>query len=90
MGYLMWDRFEEYRRYLSEHLVDVVIAHWDIAVREVASESMARIAVLDLDFACNSIIPALVRSFLVLSWMCNSSVFTNAHWYLFFCVTHVD
>ncbi|KAG0313904.1 hypothetical protein BGZ97_009783 [Linnemannia gamsii] len=54
--------FEEYRRYLSEHLVDVVIAHWDIAVREVASESMARIAVLDLDFACNNIIPALTKN----------------------------
>ncbi|KAK5823035.1 tubulin folding cofactor D C terminal-domain-containing protein [Linnemannia elongata] len=53
--------FEEYRRYLSEHLVDVVIGHWDIAVREVAAESMARIAVLDLDFACSTIIPALTK-----------------------------
>ena len=58
----MADRFEEYRRYLSEHLVDVVITHWDIAVREVAAEAMARIAVLDLDFACSTIIPALVSS----------------------------
>ncbi|KAF9924456.1 hypothetical protein FBU30_005578 [Linnemannia zychae] len=54
--------FEEYRRYLSEHLVNVVITHWDIAVREVASESMARIAVLDLDFACNTIIPSLTKN----------------------------
>lgn len=36
------------------------IPHWDIAVREVASESMARIAVLDLDYACSEIIPKLV------------------------------
>ncbi|KAF9902183.1 hypothetical protein EC991_005196 [Linnemannia zychae] len=54
--------FEEYRRYLSEHLVEVVITHWDIAVREVAAEAMARIAVLDLDFACNTIIPALTKN----------------------------
>ncbi|KAF9096373.1 hypothetical protein BGX29_008588 [Mortierella sp. GBA35] len=53
--------FEEYRRYLSEHLLEVVITHWDIAVREVAAESMARIAVLDLDFACSTIIPALTK-----------------------------
>jgi hypothetical protein len=38
-----------------------VIPHWDIAVREVAAESMAIIAVLDLDYACSDIIPALVR-----------------------------
>lgn len=62
MCFFVGDRFEEYRRYLSEHLVDVVIGHWDIAVREVAAESMARIAVLDLDFACSTIIPALVSS----------------------------
>lgn len=42
--------------------MEVVITHWDIAVREVASEAVARIAVLDLDFACKSIIPALVSS----------------------------
>ena len=55
-----FSRFEEYRRYLSQHLLKSVITHWDIAIREVASEAMARIAVLDLDFACNDIIPALV------------------------------
>ncbi|KAF9121044.1 hypothetical protein BGW39_010898 [Mortierella sp. 14UC] len=54
--------FEEYRRYLSEHLVEVVITHWDIAIREVAAEAMARIAVLDLDFACSTIIPALTKN----------------------------
>jgi hypothetical protein len=59
--YITFIRFDEYRRYLSEHLVEVVISHWDIAVREVAAEAIARIAVLDLDFACNTIIPALVR-----------------------------
>ncbi|KAF9275663.1 hypothetical protein BGZ68_010600 [Mortierella alpina] len=53
--------FEEYRRYLSQHLLESVITHWDIAIREVASESMARIAVLDLDYACSDIIPALTK-----------------------------
>ncbi|KAI7830495.1 tubulin folding cofactor D C terminal-domain-containing protein [Gamsiella multidivaricata] len=53
--------FPEYRRYLSEHLLEFVIPHWDIAVREVAAESMARIAVLDLDYACSDIIPSLIR-----------------------------
>lgn len=42
--------------------MEASIPHWDIAVREVASESMARIAVLDLDYACNEIIPKLVCS----------------------------
>ncbi|KAG0211199.1 hypothetical protein BGX28_008379 [Mortierella sp. GBA30] len=54
-------KFVEYRRYLSQHLLESVINHWDIAVREVAAESMARIAVLDLDFACSDIIPALTE-----------------------------
>lgn len=40
--------------------MEASIPHWDIAVRDVASESMARIAVLDLDYACNEIIPKLV------------------------------
>lgn len=40
--------------------MEASIPHWDIAVREVASESMARIAVLDLDYACSEIIPKLV------------------------------
>ncbi|KAF9953260.1 hypothetical protein BGZ70_000310 [Mortierella alpina] len=53
--------FEEYRRYLSQHLLESVITHWDIAIREVASQAMARIAVLDLDFACSDIIPALTK-----------------------------
>ncbi|KAF9304160.1 hypothetical protein BGZ74_002247 [Mortierella antarctica] len=51
--------FVEYRRSLTEHLMESSIPHWDIAVREVASESMARIAVLDLDYACSEIIPKL-------------------------------
>ena len=50
----------EYRRYLTEHLLEFVIPHWDIAIREVAANSMAKIAVLDLDYACSDIIPALV------------------------------
>ncbi|KAI1315977.1 hypothetical protein EDD11_010559 [Mortierella claussenii] len=53
--------FVEYRRYLSQHLLDFVISHWDIAVREVAADSMAKIAVLDIDFACSDIIPALTK-----------------------------
>ncbi|KAG0343822.1 hypothetical protein BG004_004976 [Podila humilis] len=51
--------FNEYRQSLSEHLMEASIPHWDIAVREVASESMARIAVLDIDYACNEIVPKL-------------------------------
>ncbi|KAF8938927.1 tubulin folding cofactor D C terminal-domain-containing protein [Dissophora ornata] len=53
--------FPEYRRYLIEHLLEFVIPHWDIAVREVAADSMAKIAVLDLDYACSDIIPALTK-----------------------------
>ncbi|GJJ74654.1 tubulin-specific chaperone D [Entomortierella parvispora] len=53
--------FPEYRRNLTQHLLESVITHWDIAVREVASESMARIAVLDLEFACTEIIPSLTK-----------------------------
>ncbi|KAF9354091.1 hypothetical protein BGX26_008096 [Mortierella sp. AD094] len=54
-------QFVEYRRYLTQHLLEVVIPHWDIDVREVAAESMARIAVLDLDHACSEVIPALTK-----------------------------
>ncbi|KAG0043760.1 hypothetical protein BGZ83_011058, partial [Gryganskiella cystojenkinii] len=53
--------FPEYRRNLTQHLLETVITHWDIAVREVASEAMARIAVLDLDYACGEIIPSLTK-----------------------------
>ncbi|KAF9171818.1 hypothetical protein BGX21_001107 [Mortierella sp. AD011] len=53
--------FVDYRRYLTQHLLEVVIPHWDINVREVAAESMARIAVLDLDHACSEVIPALTK-----------------------------
>ncbi|KAF9191021.1 hypothetical protein BGZ51_007854 [Haplosporangium sp. Z 767] len=53
--------FVEYRGYLAQHLLDFVISHWDIAVREVAAEALAKIAVLDLDSACNVIIPELTK-----------------------------
>ncbi|KAF9436861.1 hypothetical protein BGZ76_002746 [Entomortierella beljakovae] len=54
-------KFDEYRRYLSQHLLDFVIPHWDIEVREVAAESMAKIAVLDFEYACSEIIPTLTK-----------------------------
>ncbi|KAF9899880.1 hypothetical protein BX616_002798, partial [Lobosporangium transversale] len=53
--------FVEYRRYLSQHLLEFVIPHWDIAVREIAADAMAKIAVLDLDYACSDIIPTLTK-----------------------------
>ncbi|KAG0327465.1 hypothetical protein BGZ99_007549 [Dissophora globulifera] len=53
--------FEEYRRNLTRHLIEFVIPHWDIAIREVAADSMAKIAVLDLDYAFSDIIPALTK-----------------------------
>ncbi|KAF8985418.1 hypothetical protein BGZ46_004276, partial [Entomortierella lignicola] len=53
--------FVEYRRYLTQHLLTNVVSHWDIDVREIAAESMARIAILDLDHACSEVIPTLTK-----------------------------
>ncbi|KAF9581923.1 hypothetical protein BGW38_000889, partial [Lunasporangiospora selenospora] len=52
-------RYEEYKHSLADHLLKNAISHWDIAVREVAAESMAKIAILDIDYACRVTLPAL-------------------------------
>ncbi|KAG0005138.1 hypothetical protein BGZ65_011884 [Modicella reniformis] len=54
-------KFVEYRSYLAQHLLEFVIPHWDIAIREVAAECIAKIAVLDLDYAFSDILPALTK-----------------------------
>ncbi|KAG0236252.1 hypothetical protein BGW41_000513 [Actinomortierella wolfii] len=52
--------FPEYRLNLINHLVDTTISHWDIAVRDLASESLAKIVTLDHEYAAKSIIPRLL------------------------------
>ena len=52
--------FDEYRRPIIRHLATVKLFHWDLAIRKLASQSLAGIAVLDIDFAATCIIPTLL------------------------------
>jgi hypothetical protein len=39
----------EYRRFLFDHLLDVVLRHWDVRMRELGAESLRLICAYDLD-----------------------------------------
>ncbi|TFK40548.1 TBCD protein [Crucibulum laeve] len=39
----------EYQQFLLDHVVDVVLRHWDIAMRELGSQSLRHICLLDPD-----------------------------------------
>ncbi|KAF9165644.1 hypothetical protein DFQ26_009656 [Actinomortierella ambigua] len=52
--------FSEYRLNLINHLVDTTISHWDIAVRELASESLAKMVTMDYEYATQFVIPRLL------------------------------
>lgn len=49
-------RHVEYRRFLFDHLLDVVLRHWDVTMRELGAESLRLICVYDLD----SLIPVAI------------------------------
>ncbi|EDR13279.1 uncharacterized protein LACBIDRAFT_322818 [Laccaria bicolor S238N-H82] len=38
----------EYRQFLFDHLLDVVLRHWDVAMRELGAQSLRSICLLDL------------------------------------------
>ncbi|KAF9969008.1 hypothetical protein BGZ73_008847 [Actinomortierella ambigua] len=52
--------FSEYRLNLINHLVNTTISHWDIAVRDLASESLAKMVTMDSEYATQSVIPRLL------------------------------
>lgn len=41
--------YEEYRNELLKHLLTVTVVHWDVAMRELAAQSVARIVAIDLE-----------------------------------------
>lgn len=42
-------RHTEYRDFLLNHVLDVVLRHWDVSIRELGSQSLRKLALIDLD-----------------------------------------
>jgi hypothetical protein len=53
-------RYAEYRRFLFDHLLDVVIRHWDLTMRELGAQSLRLICAHDLDGLAHVAINKLV------------------------------
>ena len=52
--------YDEYRRPLLEHLLDVKARHWEPKLRLLAAQAAARLAPLDAEWTTTKMIPALV------------------------------
>ncbi|PWZ02675.1 ARM repeat-containing protein [Testicularia cyperi] len=52
-------KFEEYRAYLVDHLLNVTLIHWDLPMRRLGAKAIARIAVLDKQRLLPSVVAAL-------------------------------
>ncbi|KAJ9476833.1 Tubulin-specific chaperone D [Pseudozyma hubeiensis] len=50
-------RFEEYRGYLLDHLIEIVTVHWDPAMRRLGAQAVARIAMHD----ATSLLPGITE-----------------------------
>ncbi|KAI8620187.1 tubulin folding cofactor D C terminal-domain-containing protein [Chytriomyces sp. MP71] len=50
----------EYRFDLIQHIADVMIIHWDPAMRVLASRALYKMAFVDLDFVLKSALPGLI------------------------------
>jgi hypothetical protein len=57
-------RFEEYRKSLVEHLVDVKIQHWDKSLRELSAKALDCITEADPSLLHDWALPKLVASLL--------------------------
>ena len=53
-------KFVEYRRGLIDHLVKYKVYHWDVNIRQLASQSIAKIATLEAKFVHDFVLPKLI------------------------------
>lgn len=58
---LMIAKFDEYQKPIIHHLSNVKLHHWDIDIRTLASQSLARASKLDPLYCANEILPKLLR-----------------------------
>ncbi|KAL3803856.1 hypothetical protein HJC23_004018 [Cyclotella cryptica] len=58
---LMIAKFDEYQKPIIHHLSNVKLHHWDIDIRTLASQSLAKASKLDPLYCANEILPQLLK-----------------------------
>ncbi|TPX61395.1 hypothetical protein SpCBS45565_g07278 [Spizellomyces sp. 'palustris'] len=53
-------RYPEYYRHICDHMAHVSLSHWDKSMRELAAESLAKLAVIDLSYILGRVLPKLI------------------------------
>lgn len=55
-------RHPEYRNFLLNHVLNVVLRHWDVSIRELGSQSLKNLCLIDLDNMATTALQAIVSS----------------------------
>jgi tubulin-specific chaperone D len=55
-------KFDEYRRPMINHLFQRKLPHWDPAIRQLASQSLNRLTILDPGYMAEMVLPCLIES----------------------------
>ncbi|KND02583.1 uncharacterized protein SPPG_03041 [Spizellomyces punctatus DAOM BR117] len=53
-------RYPEYYSHICDHMAHVSLSHWDKSIRELAAESLAKLAVMDLPYILGRVLPKLI------------------------------